>query len=71
MIVKPNCVVILPLEQQSALAKEATEEMEVAILKTSQSVIDLRREVRNCLSRLCPPAVCVVTDVPSDRDGRL
>uniref|UniRef100_A0A3P8VFI6 Alpha-catulin n=1 Tax=Cynoglossus semilaevis TaxID=244447 RepID=A0A3P8VFI6_CYNSE len=33
------------IEQQSALAKEATEEMEVAILKTSQSVIDLRREL--------------------------
>lgn len=42
------------LEQQSAHAKEATEDMEVAILKTCQSVSDLRREVSSSLPLLCP-----------------
>lgn len=36
----------LSLQQQSLKAKEATEEMELSILKTCQSVSDLRREVR-------------------------
>lgn len=37
-------------EQQSVHAKEATEGMEVAILKTCQSLNDLRREVSFPLS---------------------
>lgn len=35
-------------KQQSAHAKQATEDMEVVILKTCQSVNDLRREVSSC-----------------------
>lgn len=34
------------LQQQLLKAKEATDEMELSILKTCQSVGDLRREVR-------------------------
>lgn len=41
---------LLSSEQQSVHAKEATKDMEVAILKTSQSVSDLRREVSSSLS---------------------
>lgn len=40
----------LSSEQQSVHAKEATKDMEVAILKTCQSVGDLRREVSSGLS---------------------
>lgn len=40
---------LLSSEQQSVHAKEATKDMEVAILKTSQSVSDLRREVSSSL----------------------
>lgn len=36
-------------EQQSVHAKEATEDMEMGILKTCQSVNDLRREVSSSL----------------------
>lgn len=45
------------LEQQSVHAKEATEDMEVAILKTCQSVNDLRREVSSSLSLFYPFAL--------------
>lgn len=38
--------VSLPFQQQLLKAKEATDEMELSILKTCQSVSDLRREVR-------------------------
>ncbi len=38
--------VSFPLQQQSVKAKEATDEMELSILKTCQSVSDLRQEVR-------------------------
>lgn len=38
--------VSFPLQQQSLKAKEATDEVELSILKTCQSVSDLRREVR-------------------------
>lgn len=41
---------LLSSEQQSVHAKEATKDMEVAILKTCQSVSDLRREVSSSLS---------------------
>lgn len=59
---KPYCVscsvplrlVSVSLEQQSVHAKEATEDMEVAILKTCQSVGDLRREVS-----ISPPLLCL------------
>lgn len=37
--------------QQSAHAREGTEQVEVAILKTCQSISELRREVS---PRLCP-----------------
>lgn len=36
----------LPFQQQLLKAKEATDEMELSILKTCQSISDLRREVR-------------------------
>jgi len=45
----PPPLLISP-EQQSVHAKEATEGMEVAILKTCQSLNDLRREVSCRLS---------------------
>lgn len=48
---------LVALEQQSAHAKEATENMEVAILKTCQSISDLRREVSNSLSCFHPSAL--------------
>lgn len=44
-------------KQQSVHAKEATEDMEVAILKTCQSVSDLRREVSSSLSLPCLSAL--------------
>lgn len=44
MFYSPLPLAVSP-EQQSVHAKEATEDMEVAILKTCQSVSDLRREV--------------------------
>lgn len=55
-------------EQQSLHAKEATEDMEVAILKTCQSISDLRREVSSSLSLLCPSALWVWIDVERDTD---
>lgn len=54
---------LLSSEQQSVHAKEATKDMEVAILKTSQSVSDLRREVSSSLS------VWLWKDVPGYRIG--
>lgn len=56
------------LEQQSVHAKEATEDMEVAILKTCQSVNDLRREVSSGLSLLCLSGLWVWVDVLSFRE---
>lgn len=42
-------ILFTSLEQQSIHAKEASEDMEVGILKTCQSVGDLRREVSRTL----------------------
>lgn len=52
------CSLLVSPEQQSVHAKEATEDMEVAILKTCQSINDLRREVSSSPSPLfCPSAL--------------
>lgn len=71
MTIKP-CYSLLPLsvspEQQSAHAKEATEDMEVAILKTCQSVSDLRREVSNSLSLLFPLSLNRCTQLQKQTD---
>lgn len=54
MMSSPLSPSLVSLEQQSVSAKEATEDMEVAILKTCQSVNDLRREVSSGASLLFP-----------------
>lgn len=54
------------LEQQSVHAKDATEDMEVAILKTCQSISDLRREVSSSPALpICPLGLNGDADVPA------